>query len=217
MAQRSGGLYHALEVGRVYDLLQRLMGGAAARARVVREFVRPPPGAQILDIGCGPGTLLDALPPDVRYVGFDLNPAYVELARARFGDRAQFHCAAVGERWDFEVGSFDLVIACAVLHHLDDAEATALVATAVQALRPAGALVTLDPTRHRCQHPVARWLVALDRGRCVRSPEGYRQLLEPSLDVTESWLVTDLAPLPYSHWVMRARPIPENRAQHAAN
>ena len=44
------------------------------------EALRPFPGARLLDAGCGTGSLLDNLPPDVHYVGFDVNPAYLEAA-----------------------------------------------------------------------------------------------------------------------------------------
>ncbi len=64
-AHRSGGLYRLLEPARGYELLQRLLGSGTARRRFVAEVLRPWPGASLLDIGCGAGGLLEALPPEV--------------------------------------------------------------------------------------------------------------------------------------------------------
>lgn len=204
MSHRSAGIYRIFESAAVYERFQRLLGGDASRRRFVSEILRPPSGGRILDIGCGTGTILDDLPPDVDYVGYDLNPRYIEEARRRFPDRGRFFCARAGEAPE-DLGSFDLVLAMAILHHLDDPEADGLVAISHLHLRPGGCLVTLDPVRHPGQSPIARLLVALDRGRRVRTPEGYRDLVAARFQSVETALLTDLAAIPYSHFVMRAR------------
>jgi 2-polyprenyl-3-methyl-5-hydroxy-6-metoxy-1,4-benzoquinol methylase len=203
MSHRSTGIYRIFESAAVYERFQRLLGGDAARRRFVRELLRPSPGARILDIGCGPGSILDHLPDDVDYVGYDLNPKYIEEARLKYPGRGRFFCARVEDAPD-EPGGFDLVLAAAILHHLEDPEAGRLMASAWRHLRPGGSLVTLDPVRHPGQSPVARLLVALDRGRRVRTPEDYRALAAARFPAVETTLLTDLLPIPYSHLLMRA-------------
>lgn len=203
MSHRSTGIYRIFESAFVYERFQRLLGSDASRRRYVRELLRPSPGARILDIGCGPGTILDYLPEDADYAGYDLNPGYIEEARRRYPGRGRFFCARVEDAPD-EPGGFDLVLATAILHHLDDPEAGRLVASAWRHLRPGGSLVTIDPVRHPGQSPVARLLVALDRGRRVRTPEGYRGLVAERFPSVETTLLTDLLPIPYSHFLMRA-------------
>jgi 2-polyprenyl-3-methyl-5-hydroxy-6-metoxy-1,4-benzoquinol methylase len=204
MSHRSTGIYRLFESAAVYERFQRLLGSDAARRRFVRDFVRPSPGARILDIGCGTGAILDHLPADVDYVGYDLNPQYIEEARRRHGERGRFYCARV-EAAPEEPGGFDLVLATAILHHLEDPEAGRLIASAARHLRPGGFLVTLDPVRHPGQALVARLLVALDRGRRVRTPAGYRELATACFPAVETALITDLMAIPYSHFLMRAR------------
>jgi SAM-dependent methyltransferase len=206
IGHRSHGIHRPLERAAAYDWVQRLLGADAARRRFVHDYLRPAPGARLLDIGCGTGALIEALPPDLVYVGYDLNPAYIAAARRRYPDRAAFHCAAVGEGPAEEPASFDLVVAAAILHHLDDDRASQLVAGAWRALRSGGWLVTHDPVRHRGQKLVARALIALDRGRQVRTADGYRQLIPAgAFDTVETALRTDLSRVPYSHFVLRAR------------
>ena len=207
MSHRATGIYRIFESATVYARFQRLLGGDGARRRFVREFLRPFPGTRILDIGCGTGAILDDLPGDVDYVGYDLNPRYIEAARRRHRGRGRFFCARVEEAPE-EPGGFDLVLAMAILHHLDDTEVDRLMASAHRHLRPEGSLVTLDPVRHPVQSPVARLLVALDRGRRVRTPEGYRGLAAARFPSVETALLTDLMPIPYSHFLMRASTVP---------
>lgn len=203
MSHRSTGVYRIFESAAVYERFQRLLGSDASRRRFVWDFLRPFPGARILDIGCGTGAILDYLPGDVDYVGYDLNPRYIEDARRRYPGRGRFSCARVEEAPE-EPGGFDLVLATAVLHHLDDPEADRLMTSAHRHLRHGGSLITLDPVRHPGQSPVARLLVALDRGRRVRTPEEYRDLAAARFPSVETTLLTDLMPIPYSHFLMRA-------------
>ncbi len=71
----------------------------------------------ILDVGCAAGgfrPIVRTFNPTVRYVGVDIVPEFIELARRRFPD-GEFHVAD-GLTFPFEPASFDLVHASGVLH-----------------------------------------------------------------------------------------------------
>ncbi len=160
--------------------------------RHVATHVRPQKGCRLLDMGCGTGAILDALPP-VDYTGFDRSEAYIQKARAR-------------HRGTFEVRDlepvyrgFDLVLATGLLHHLDDDQAR----RALQVARQAGArLVTLDG----CLTPETTWparlLLSLDRGRFIRTPEAYESLARSAFDRVHTQVYHDLLRIPYSHLAM---------------
>lgn len=205
MNHQSNGAYRILESPGVYERFQKLLGAHAARKRFVAEFLRPFSGARLLDMGCGTGSLLDYLPEDVEYHGFDMNPAYISSARLRYGDRGSFSSASVGDGGEsFAEASFDFVVAKSILHHLSDDEAAELLGRASRCLRAGGTFVSSDPVRHDSQPMLARLVISLDRGRAVRSPEAYRRLVEACFEDVEARLVTDMLIIPYSHFIMRA-------------
>jgi SAM-dependent methyltransferase len=204
MSHRDTGLLALLKKASNYRLLQRLLLRAGTRRRVVRDILRPFPGCRILDIGCGPADILEELPKEIgAYHGFDMNPEYIEAARSRWGERGRFECQRVDEAALPEGGSFDIVLATGILHHLDDAEAARLFAVADHALRPGGWLVTYDNVYIENQNPVARWLIARDRGQAVRTREGYEALARRLFPKVESTVLHDTLRLPYTILVMR--------------
>lgn len=207
MDHQPAGLYRLLERPLFYESVQRLFGAEGARRRFVAEMLRPWPGASLLDIGCGTASLLDELPPDVRYTGFDVNPRNIQAARKSYGERGTFLVARADEDLDrWEAGAFDLVVAKAVVHHLDDREAKAMLDGALRLVQDSGVFIAIDPVLHEGQKAISRLLVSLDRGRHVRSPERYRELVETRFEILEARLVTDLLSLPYSHYFIRAAP-----------
>lgn len=86
--------------------------------RILRFHV--PPGASVLEIGCGTGDLLQALAPK-RGVGVDISPKTVERARARHPSLT--FIAGDAENLPFEE-TFDYVILSDLLGYLEDVQRT---------------------------------------------------------------------------------------------
>lgn len=117
----------------------------AALARLVANADFPA-GARVLDGGCGPGLVAEALlEAGCRVVGVDLSAEMVARARqrcARFGDRASFEHKSLFD--PSIVGPFDGVISRLVLHHAPDP--AAFIRRQVELLRPGGVLAACDHT-----------------------------------------------------------------------
>ncbi len=200
------GWLRVLESPAIYSLFQRLIGADGLRRYFVDEFVRPFPGARILDVGCGTGAILDYLPGDVHYVGLDLNPRYIDSAGRKYQGRGQFICCRVGDRPLLAESrrAFDIVLAMAVLHHLDDDDASGLIRDACLHLVPGGIFASLDGCYHPGQSLAARFLLSRDRGQNIRTPAGYRQLLSGYLSPTNETVETRRYRIPYSLFLLRA-------------
>ena len=190
-----------LSQGWAYDLLQYVLGGARTRRWIQQEFIRARRGERVLDVGCGTADVLSVL-PDVEYIGFDISEAYVARAQARWGSRGRFFAQHLDGETLRSLGTFDVVLATGVLHHLTDHEATTLFDLLAPALTPGGRIVTVDGCYVDRQNPIARSLIKNDRGQYVRTPEAYVALATSSgLDV-RGWLI-HRAWIPYTYWIMR--------------
>jgi cyclopropane fatty-acyl-phospholipid synthase-like methyltransferase len=197
------GLSSFLSLPAGYRLFSSLVGGSSAWQIYLAEYVKPAPGDKILDIGCGPADVLNHLPA-VNYTGLDISPEYIASARKRFGARGRFYCNDVGlATIEAEQGTFDLVLAIGVIHHLDDVQADRLFDLARLALRPTGRLVTYDGCYVPQQSRIAHWLLTKDRGKFVRSREEYLQLASARFSKVEPHLRHDLLRIPYTHLILR--------------
>jgi len=173
------GLHRLLELSWVYSGFQHLIvrSGAAdtLRAEIYPELGERP--LRVLDIGCGPAAFWDRYKDlgQITYVGIEPNRAYVDVARARFPD-VELHAGQVREVRASIDGTFDLVVLEGVLHHIDEETAREALAFGAERLRPGGRLVALDTVLVPRQNPIARMLARLDRGKNVRTLDGYRNL-----------------------------------------
>ena len=185
-----------------YRLFFWVVGGDV-RKIYTAEYVKAVPGEKVLDIGCGPGDILDYL-PGVRYTGFDLSPEYIEAAQKRFGAKGRFFCSDVGlTAIEEEQGTFDLVLATGVLHHLDDQRAAKLIALAARALRPGGRFVTCDGCYVPEQTRLARWMLRRDRGKFVRPKAEFVKLASQHFAKVETFVRHDLVRIPYTALIMQ--------------
>lgn len=197
MSQTTTGLRAILGVAWAYELLQTLLGTRPMRRTFANEMIRPFSGARILDLGCGPASILDYLPADIDYAGIDLSQDYIDRARRRYGDRGRFQvmdAAALRDSGE----TFDIIYSFGLLHHIDDARARHVFAMAAAMLRPGGRYVTFDPCYADGQHPFARKIADWDRGDAVRTPEQYRALARSAFERVEMTVRHDLWSLPVS-------------------
>ena len=203
MSQVTTGLRSILSYPVAYDMLQHLMGARRLRAYNVQTHVRPFPGMRILDLGCGTAEVLDALPPDVAYVGYDMSQEYIDAARKRFGTRGVFCCGLLQQADVGKHEPFDLVMGTGVLHHLDDEGVHRFMTISAAALKPGGRIYTVDPCLAPGQNPIARFLISHDRGRHVRDADGYLTLARQLTPHVTGRLVHTLW-IPYTRWHMES-------------
>lgn len=88
------------------------------RVRRLLALLDAAPGQRVLEVGCGAGNILAAL-PDTRRSGLDLSPWLLEKARARLGPAVDLR-EGWAEALPYADASFDRVYASEVLEHVAD-------------------------------------------------------------------------------------------------
>jgi ubiquinone/menaquinone biosynthesis C-methylase UbiE len=105
------------------------------------EREAPPPGARVLEVGCGPAemwkSVLDRLDPTVSLTLSDFSPGMIEAARNVVGARASY-VVADAQKLPFPDASFDVLMANHMLYHVPDRPKA--FAEFVRVLEPGGVL-----------------------------------------------------------------------------
>ncbi len=138
-----------------YDLGIHILSGGHAeriRKRIVQTYVKP--GMEILDIGCGTGSLLiDAAEAGANGTGLDISEGMLEVAQKRISDNEMtdriilHHAGAVEVDSLFDENRFDLIISTLVFSELYSEERALALLQIKKLLKPEGTLVIAAEVR----------------------------------------------------------------------
>lgn len=182
----------------------------AALQRLVRE-ANFPPGGLILDAGCGPGLVAEALlAAGWSVYGVDLSGEMVMRARQRccgaYGTRAWFVQRSIFDA-DLEYSPYDGAISRYVLHHVLDPPA--FVRRQAELLRPGGVLVACDhltdPDPARADHH-ERLERARDRSHTRSLTGGQIVDLFAAAGLSDITMVEEAYDLDFDEWFDRGSP-----------
>jgi SAM-dependent methyltransferase len=135
----AASIYDSFAEGYAAETESNLINGYYTRPAIL-SLAGDVAGRRILDAGCGSGPLYAALRDRGAVVtGFDGSARMLELARKRLGDDADLRLADLGSPLPFPDAAFDDVVACLVLHYLEDW--TAPLAELRRVLAPGGRLI----------------------------------------------------------------------------
>ena len=118
--------------------------GDAARRTIEHTNEHLTPEQTVLDFGCGPGALTNALAASVMHIqAIDTSPGMIEVAKAQAAqcnikNVDYVHSDLFDER--LSIGSFDVVLAFNVLHYIEDMPT--LLARIHALLKPGGLFIS---------------------------------------------------------------------------
>ena len=145
-----------LDTGWRYDLMEWFFDTFLFRGKLrglrqrTADLARIQPGAKVLDVGCGTGTLAMEVEPRVGATGrvFGIDPGAQQIARAR--SKAARHNLSIEfqigviEYLEFPDQTFDVVLSTIMMHHLSDSLKRQGLAEIARVLKSGGRLVIAD-------------------------------------------------------------------------
>jgi len=151
---------HALDYLRRADSIPHRGEGEATLAECV------PAGAKrILDLGTGPGKLIELLQanrPGAQFVGLDFSALMLDVLRKRFaGDTTVTVVAHDFDRPLPPMGSFDAVVSSFAIHHLEHERKRSLYAEIFSILLPGGVFCNLEHVASPTPRVHAQFLAAI--------------------------------------------------------
>lgn len=187
----------------IFNIYQFIIGANILKKRFINEMVKPFKGAKILDMGCGTGALLDFLPLEIEYIGYDINPSYINYASNKYKNRGKFHCEEIKNPEQLTSNYFDIALAGGVLHHLNDKEVNSFLKSIFYSLKPGGYLTTFDGVYTNDQSVIAKFFLSKDRGQFIRDCNGYLDLTKEIFNHVEPNIHSDLLLIPYTFLTMK--------------
>ncbi len=179
----------------VYNILRFILeNGFKKQKRFIKDILITEDlhERKMLDLGCGTGTYANLFDQH-DYIGLDINPVYIGYARRyKNGD------FVLGDacRLPFKSGTFGLVCAIAVFHHLSEAQILDILKEVERVMVPCGLFLLMDQVATRMNFLID-WFFRLiryfDKGKFIRTPEENLNMLtkiltkESAFDVVHNW------------------------------
>jgi SAM-dependent methyltransferase len=148
----------------------------------------------VLDLGCGEGRLPEKIGHISRYHGVDISERYIEYAKSHYGVFGSFAVLDIAHDFSTLVATRpDFILMVGVLHHIDD-RSISEINKAIDVKHGDSISVSLDGVFLQRQRFLARLLLALDRGRFIRSLEAYERLMPK-----REFIVPNFNRIPFDH------------------
>jgi 2-polyprenyl-3-methyl-5-hydroxy-6-metoxy-1,4-benzoquinol methylase len=166
------------------------------RLAIIRAFVGPADGLEVLEVGSGGGHVLRMF-PSARLTAIDVSDVYLENARRNLAGYDVRFLKGEVDKLDLPDASFDRIVCTEVLEHVVDPDA--VLAAIARLLRPAGVAVITVPNdplilrfKQLLRRAPFRWLAG-DRiewgGDTYHihrwTPSEFERVLARHLDVTD--------------------------------
>ena len=137
--------------------------------KLIYDNIRLAPSAEVLDVGCGTGTILRTLSDreNISAHGIDVEPEMLKIAKNKCPDADIRLCSC--EETPYADDQFDILTACMAYHHFPDKEA--FEKEALRILKPGGLLYIADPNFPFLFRKVMNWLARRFNGEFLSSNE----------------------------------------------
>lgn len=130
-----------------YEAFVRPYMGRIWKKIVTEAAKRSPKEGSVLDLGCGPGSILRRLRmlrPDLILIGTDIDPAIIRIARRKAKEMSIDYVVATIDEQDLPDRSVDCALSSLMFHHLSPETKQAALREARRILKPGGVFLLCD-------------------------------------------------------------------------
>ncbi len=117
--------------------------------KTITKLINLKPNETLLDLGCGPGSLLRVLHkkhPSNKLIGLDIDSKILKIAQSRLSNKIKLiESSAIAT--PLPNNSFDVVISTLAIHHLQSADKERMIAEAHRILKTGGHFFLFDYTK----------------------------------------------------------------------
>jgi ubiquinone/menaquinone biosynthesis C-methylase UbiE len=152
---------------RYYEVLSRPFAHRIWK-RIADEVARRAPHtAKIIDLGCGPGTVLRLIAmrrPDLQLYGIDIDPEIVSIARKKDTHQSTIYEVASITNLPIADASVDIAVSSLMFHHLDTDTQRSALCEVRRILKPSGVFLLCDISvpRRKWIAPIAAFLYSFE-------------------------------------------------------
>jgi ubiquinone/menaquinone biosynthesis C-methylase UbiE len=205
LAENNQGIFAILKFPFVYSFFENLTGARKGRKFIAEQILMLSHDESVLDLGCGPGDMLEFLPDGILYTGIDFNEKYISKARRRYKQKGNFILGDLRTITQFS-HKYDCIIIMGFMHHIDDKYVTNLLKSIKSVMKDSGRMIVIENTYIPHQNPIARFLIDNDRGKNVRSPEEYFNIFNSEFSNIKITIKENMLRIPYTHVIIEAKP-----------
>lgn len=145
----------------------------------------------IVDIGCGDAEIASYFDKKIKYVGIDISEKYIANAKKRF-PHFKFYNQDITKITSLSFSNCVFLL-IGVIHHINDENSKNLINQLKEI--DGSVIICIDPVKVKKQHPIARFLIKMDRGEFIRTKSEYEKIF---VDF-KFFMRNNLLQLPYNH------------------
>ncbi|OGG24506.1 hypothetical protein A3A79_04965 [Candidatus Gottesmanbacteria bacterium RIFCSPLOWO2_01_FULL_43_11b] len=152
---------------------------------VAKRLIEKYPHDSILEIGCGPGTIMKFIRPKY-YVGVDNNLSYIQYARKHFGSPARNFLFLNAQNLQPLNKKFDIVLFMNVIHHMTDVQLQTVLSNLTKNIR-FKRIILFDSKPDL--GPLSAVLEKIDEGENFRELPEIKKIFRKQLTIERSFVI----------------------------
>ena len=172
-----------LEIPLVYNCFQHCTGYYKFMIQKVSESILEINPTSVVDLGCGPGMLLQKRIINNNYLGIDISSKYTiqaEMNAKKLSIQSLFETKKVEkvnyEKYSEFLGARPIFLAVGLFHHLPN-ENLKLLLEQIKKTQSNAQMISIDPVFIDNQDFVSKYIVSQDRGKFVRHKNDLTEIL----------------------------------------